>query len=122
MIVNKVTSDKKEWLETMLTEELKLNPDVVGKPLKSALIMYVSFLAGGMMPIIPFFFGSGYSALAIAIGISITASFIVGAVKSRIAETGIIKGGLEMAGLGTGVALIGFGIGTELANLGIINV
>jgi len=27
-----------------------------------------------------------------------------------------------MAGLGTGVALIGFGIGTELANLGIINI
>jgi hypothetical protein len=27
-----------------------------------------------------------------------------------------------MAGLGTGVALIGFGIGSELANLGIINV
>jgi VIT1/CCC1 family predicted Fe2+/Mn2+ transporter len=120
MIVNKVTSDKKVWLDTMLNEELKLNPDVVGKPLKSALIMFVSFLAGGMLPIIPFFFGSG--ALAIAIGISITASFIVGAVKSRIAETGIVKGGLEMAGLGTGVALIGFGIGTELANLGIINI
>jgi predicted membrane protein (TIGR00267 family) len=122
MIVNKVTSDKKVWLDTMLTEELKLNPDVVGKPLKSALIMFVSFLAGGMLPIIPFFFGSGYSALAIAIGISVTASFIVGAVKSRIAETGIVKGGLEMAGLGTGVALIGFGIGNELANLGIINI
>ena len=122
MVVNKVTSDKKVWLDTMLTEELKLNPDVAGKPLKSALIMFVSFLAGGMLPINPFFFGSGYSALAIAIGISVTASFIVGAVKSRMAETGIIKGGLEMAGLGTGVALIGFGIGNELASLGIINI
>jgi len=27
-----------------------------------------------------------------------------------------------MAGLGTGVALIGFGIGSVLANLGLINV
>ena len=62
------------------------------------------------------------SALLMAVGISITASFIVGAIKSRMAETGIVKGGLEMAGLGTGVALIGFGIGSELANLGIINV
>ena len=122
MIVNKVTSDKKVWLDTMLTEELRLNVDVVGSPLKSALIMFVSFLAGGMLPIIPFFFGSGYSALAIAVGISVTASFIVGAVKSRMAQTGIVKGGLEMAGLGTGVALIGFGIGNELASLGIINI
>jgi len=122
MIVNKITSDKKVWLDTMLNEELKLNVDVVGSPLKSALIMFVSFLVGGMLPIIPFFFGSGYSALAIAVGISITASFIVGAIKSRMAETSILKGGLEMAGLGTGVALIGFGIGNELANLGIINV
>jgi len=84
--------------------------------------MFVSFLVGGMLPIILLFFGCGYSALAIAVGISITASFIVGARKSRMAETGIVKGGLEMAGLGTGVALIGFGIGNELANLGIINV
>ena len=122
MIVNKITSDKKVWLDTMLAEELKLNIDIVGSPLKSALIMFVSFLVGGMLPIIPFFFGSGYSALAIAIGISITASFIVGAIKSRMANTGILKGGLEMAGLGTGVALIGFGIGNELANLGIINI
>jgi hypothetical protein len=29
---------------------------------------------------------------------------------------------LEMAGLGTGIALIGYGIGSELANLGIVNV
>lgn len=39
-----------------------------------------------------------------------------------MAKTGIIKGGIEMAGLGTGVALIGFGIGNELANLGIISI
>ena len=39
-----------------------------------------------------------------------------------MAETGIVKGGLDMAGLGTGVALIGFSIGSELANLGIINI
>ncbi len=119
MIVNKITSDKKVWLDTMLNEELRLNVDVVGSPLKSALIMFV---VGGMLPIIPFFFGSGYSALLMAVGISVTASFIVGAIKSRMAETGIVKGGLEMAGLGTGVALIGFGIGSELANLGIINI
>jgi len=121
MIVNKITSDKKVWLDTMLTEELNLNLDIAGHPLKSALRMFGSFLVGGILPIIPFFFASGYSPIFIAIGLSLSTSFIVGAIKSRMAQTSIIKGGIEMAGLGTGIALIGFGIGSEIANLGIVN-
>jgi VIT1/CCC1 family predicted Fe2+/Mn2+ transporter len=122
MIVNKITSDKKVWLNTMLTEELNLNLDIAGHPLKGALIMFGSFLIGGILPIIPFFFSSGFNPLIIAVGISLSASFIVGAIKSRMANTSLIKGGIEMAGLGTGIALIGYGIGTELASIGIISV
>jgi VIT1/CCC1 family predicted Fe2+/Mn2+ transporter len=122
MIVNKITSDKKVWLDTMLTEELKLNIEMLGNPLKSAFRMFGAFLLGGILPIIPFFFLHGYVPLLIAVGISLSTSFAVGAVKSRLAKTSIVKGGLEMAGLGTGIALIGFGIGSELANLGIIDV
>lgn len=122
MIVNKIISDKKVWLDTMLTEELNLNLEIAGHPLKSALRMFGAFLVGGILPIIPFFFAEGFVPLFIAIGVSLSTSFIVGAVKSKMAQTSIIKGGIEMAGLGTGIALIGFGIGSELANLGIVNI
>lgn len=122
MIVNKITSDKKIWLDTMLTEELKLNLEIVGSPLKSALRMFGSFLVGGILPIVPYFFADGYVPLFIAIGTSLSSSFVIGAIKSKIANLSMIKGGLEMAGLGTGIALIGYGIGSELANLGIVNV
>ena len=122
MIVNKITSDKKVWLDTMLNEELNLNLEIAGHPLKSALRMFGSFLVGGILPIIPFFFAEGYTPLFIAIGISLSTSFVVGAVKSKMAQTSIIKGGIEMAGLGTGIALIGFGIGTELVNIGIVTI
>lgn len=119
-IVNRITSDKKVWLDTMLTEELKLNLEIVGSPLKSAFRMFGAFLIGGILPIIPYFFASGYVPLLIAIGTSLSASFIIGAFKSKLANLSMIRGGLEMAGMGTGIALIGYGIGSELGNLGII--
>ena len=119
-IVNKITSNKKVWLDTMLTEELKLNLEIVGSPLKSAFRMFGAFLVGGILPIIPYFFSSGYEPLLIAVGLSLSASFVIGAIKSRMAGLNIVWGGLEMAGLGTGIALIGYGIGSELWHIGIV--
>ncbi|MEM2761150.1 MAG: VIT1/CCC1 transporter family protein [Nitrososphaerales archaeon] len=119
-IVRRITSDKNVWLKTMLTEELNLNLEIAGSPLRSALTMFGAFLLGGILPIIPFFFIGGFTALMVAISISITSSFIVGAIKSRMAKKNWIKGGIEMAGLGTGIALIGYGIGAELVELGVI--
>ena len=119
-IVKKITSNKKVWLDTMLTEELKLNLEIVGSPLKSAFRMFGAFLIGGILPIIPYFFSNGYVPLLIAIGTSLSASFVIGAFKSKLANLNMIRGGLEMAGMGTGIALIGYGIGSELGSLGII--
>ncbi|MEO9296068.1 MAG: VIT1/CCC1 transporter family protein [Nitrososphaera sp.] len=127
MVVNKITSDKGVWLKTMLTEELGLNLDILGNPLKGALVMFGAFLLGGILPIIPYFavkagFMSSLTAIVIAIAISVTSSFVVGAIKGRIAKKSWVKGGIEMAGLGTGIALVGYGIGAELANAGIVSV
>jgi VIT1/CCC1 family predicted Fe2+/Mn2+ transporter len=127
MVVNKITSDKGVWLKTMLTEELGLNLDILGNPLKGALVMFGSFLLGGILPIIPYFAVkagamSSLTAIVIAIAISVASSFVVGAIKGRIAKKSWIKGGIEMAGLGTGIALVGYGIGAELANAGIVSV
>jgi VIT1/CCC1 family predicted Fe2+/Mn2+ transporter len=82
--------------------------------------MFGAFLLGGILPIIPFFFIGGIVALIIAICVSVTSSFIIGAIKSSMAKKNWVKGGIEMAGLGTGIALVGYGIGAELVDLGII--
>lgn len=125
-VVNTITSNKKVWLKTMLTEELGVNLEIVGNPLRGALVMFGAFLLGGILPILPYFIvkagliPSG-SAIATAIGISVVSSFTVGAIKSRMAKKSWLKGGLEMAGLGTGIALIGYGIGSELIKEGIVN-
>jgi VIT1/CCC1 family predicted Fe2+/Mn2+ transporter len=126
-VVGKITSNKDVWLKTMLTEELGLNLEILGSPLKGALVMFGSFLLGGILPILPYFavkagLMSSIAAIVIAIIISVVSSFIVGALKGRMAKKSWIKGGIEMAGLGTGIALVGYGIGSELAKVGIVTV
>ena len=126
-VVDKVISNKEVWLKTMLTEELGLNLEILGNPWKGALVMFGSFLLGGILPILPYFvvkagLMSSITAIAVAIAISLVSSFIVGAIKARMAQMNLIKGGIEMAGLGTGIALVGYGIGAELARVGIVNV
>ena len=126
-VVSKITSNKDVWLKTMLTEELGLNLEILGNPLRGALVMFGSFLLGGILPILPYFavkagLTSSTIAIVVAIVISVTSSFIIGALKGRMAKKSWIKSGIEMAGLGTGVALVGYGIGSELANAGIVSV
>mgnify|MGYP003580785215 FL=1 len=123
-VTDKITSNKKVWLKTMLTEELELNLDIVGNPIKGAFIMFVSFIIGGVLPILPYLLSrSGFIpiqfSLWIAIAISLTSSFLIGAKKANLAKKNWVKGGIEMSGLGTGIALLGYGIGAELysANL-----
>ena len=126
MVVNKITSNKGVWLKTMLTEELGLNLEILGNPIKGAIVMFISFLIGGILPILPYFIVktgliNNFTALLIAISISLLSSFMVGAIKGRLAKKSWVKGGLEMSLLGTGIALLGYGIGSEMNNLGVVN-
>ena len=126
MVVNKITSNKGVWLKTMLTEELGLNLEILGNPIKGAIVMFISFLVGGILPILPYFIVktgliNNFTALLIAISMSLSSSFMIGAIKGRLAKKSWIKGGLEMSLLGTGIALLGYGIGSEMNNLGVVN-
>lgn len=101
-VVAKITSNKDVWLKTMLTEELGLNLEILGNSLRGALVMFGSFLLGGILPILPYFavkaeFTTSIAAIIIAIAISVT-SFIVGAIKGRMAKKSWIKSGSKWRG------------------------
>jgi VIT1/CCC1 family predicted Fe2+/Mn2+ transporter len=126
MVVDKIISNREVWLKTMLTEELGLNLEIIGSPIKGAIVMFISFLMGGILPILPYFIVKlglipNFVALLIAISISLMSSFLIGAIKGKLAKKSWVKGGLEMSLLGTGIALVGYGIGSELGNIGITN-
>lgn len=113
-IVKKITSNKKIWLDTMMTEELKLFPEEFSHPLKSALIVGLSSIAGSIIPLIPFFLTTGTNAMLTAAAISALVLFTGGAIKAKLTIGNWKRSGIEMLMIGMIAALVGFAIGKLL--------
>ncbi|MBI2654375.1 VIT1/CCC1 transporter family protein [Candidatus Woesearchaeota archaeon] len=113
-IVKKITSNKKLWLDTMMTEELKMFPGDYEKPVKSGFIVGISAVIGSLIPVLPFFFFDVKSGMAAALIFSIVMLFLVGAAKANITIGDWKKSGIEMAVVGTVAALAGYLIGSLL--------
>ena len=55
-------------LDTHVREEFGIDPDDLGSPWRAAISSAFAFSIGAIVPVLPFLFGSGYGALAVAIG------------------------------------------------------
>ena len=105
-VVDTITSDPRVWLKVMMTEELGLSPSF-GRPVGAAVVVFVSFLAGGIVPVFPFLFAGGLVALTAAFALTAVALMIAGGIRSRYTGERPLIAGLElvaMAAIGVGVA------------------
>jgi vacuolar iron transporter family protein len=118
MVVRTITSNPRVWLRVMMQEELGLS-EGFGQPLGAALTVFVAFLVGGVIPVIPFMFASGASALWTSMGLTAAALMLAGAVRTRYTGENALRAGAElvaMAAVGVGVA---FAIGRVLHAAGV---
>ena len=110
-VTDVIVSDKKIWLETMMRDELKLQPISKGQPLWAALVVGLAAIVGSLIPLIPFIFTSIAVGIYISVIISALTLFIIGAVKARLTIGGWVRSGVQMAIIGTVSALAGYFIG-----------
>ena len=110
-IVKVITSDEKVWLETMMRDELHLNPVEEKRPFKAALVVGVAAVVGSFIPLWPFFFLPLQSGIYVSMIVSAIALFMVGVVKAKLTVGNWGKTGLQMAIIGMVSALAGYGIG-----------
>src|ERR1051326_3951520 len=92
-----------------------------GNPLmkkKGMIGMKAPTAVGAFIPIIPFFFMSGFPAVIAAFVISILAHFAVGAVKSLITIRSWWASGFEMTIVGIIEAVVTYGLGLAFGALG----
>jgi vacuolar iron transporter family protein len=98
-------------LRTLASEELGLSAEGFPNPWVAATSATLSTAAGAFIPIIPFFFARGYTAVIASFAISTVAHFLIGAAKTVVTGLSPWKSGFEMTAVGLGEALITYGLG-----------
>jgi VIT1/CCC1 family predicted Fe2+/Mn2+ transporter len=110
-LATRLIADPEHALDTLAREELGLNPDELGSPWGAAISSFVAFGAGALLPLAPFVFAAGPSALPLAIGITAFTLFGVGATMSLFTGRGAIVSGLRMLALGALAGAVTYAIG-----------
>ncbi|HEX5586525.1 MAG TPA: VIT1/CCC1 transporter family protein, partial [Acidimicrobiia bacterium] len=101
-------------LDTLAREELGLDPSKLGSPWVAAISSFLAFSLGALLPIVPFFFGTGAAAIAVSAVVSVLALFAVGAATSIFTGRHAGRAGLRMALIGASVAAVTFGVGSAV--------
>lgn len=111
MLVNRITSDKKVWLETMMEQELGLNREGYTPPLKSGVVTGLSYVLGAISPITPYFLFEGFDAFIASVALSVVFLFCVGGLKSYWARVWWVRSGLELTAFGLLAVVVTYSIG-----------
>jgi len=114
-MAERLQKDPKQFLRTLVHEELGLDAATFPNPWRSTLSASVSTAIGGFIPIIPFFFTVGMPAVIASFVISTLAHFVVGASKSLVTNRSWWASGTEMTLVGMQEAAITYGLGVSFA-------
>lgn len=114
-MAERLQQQPKQFLRTLVQEELGLSEEHFPNPLRSTISATVSTAIGGFIPIIPFFFTVGMPAVVASFVISTLAHFAVGASKALVTTRSWWASGLEMTVVGIIEAAITYGLGLAFA-------
>jgi VIT1/CCC1 family predicted Fe2+/Mn2+ transporter len=118
-IVKVITEDRKQWVNTMLTEEwgLQLQPP---SPWRAGLATMAAFVLAGLVPLLPLLFmlqssaGDSFAASCICTGL---AFLFIGLIRGRIADEHPLKAGSETLFVGGSAAAVAYLVGWLLEGL-----
>ena len=115
-MAERIQKEPKQFLKTLVQEELGLSEESFPNPIRSTISATVSTAIGGFIPIIPFFFTVGMPAVVASFIISTIAHFAVGASKALVTTRSWWSSGLEMTAVGIIEAAITYGVGRAFAS------
>jgi VIT1/CCC1 family predicted Fe2+/Mn2+ transporter/rubrerythrin len=117
-VADYLAANPEQFLRTMAAEKLNLTEDALSNPITSAVTGSLSTAVGALIPVVPFFFLSGYPAVIAAAVVSLVAHFAVGAAKSLVTVRSWWSSGAEMTVVGAVEGLVTYLIGIGLGHIG----
>ncbi|MCI4324703.1 MAG: VIT1/CCC1 transporter family protein [Thermoplasmata archaeon] len=110
ILLRRITSSKKLWVDTMMRDELGLPPEVEPEPLTHAGTIGAYYLLGGILPALPYLIGwlTVFQDLELSVAIASAELAAVGILEARYSGKPWFHGLGEilLIGLGTAVAVL----------------
>lgn len=112
-MADRLMSSPESALDTMVREELGLDPGELGSPWGAAIGSFVAFALGALVPVVPFFFGAkaSFPFVAASAALSAVAVFGVGAALSLFTGRNAVLSGLRQLAIAAAAAALTFGVG-----------
>ena len=108
----RLMEDPEVALDTLVREELGLDPSQLGSPWGAAIGSFLAFAVGASVPVIPFLFGEASTPYVVAsAGLSAVALFALGAGVSLFTGRSGLYSGARQVAIGAGAATVTFIIG-----------
>jgi len=94
-----------EWVNFMMRFELGLEKPAANRAHRSALTIATSYIAGGMIPLLPYMLVSdNFTALKLSVVITLVALAVFGALKGKLVGTGWFRSALQTTLIGGAAA------------------
>lgn len=101
-------------LDTHAREELGLDPDDLGSPWGAAISSFITFSIGALIPLVPFLFLKGTTAVATASVLSLATLFAIGSLMTMLTGKHFYRQGFKMMAIGGTAALVTWLVGRAL--------
>jgi VIT1/CCC1 family predicted Fe2+/Mn2+ transporter len=120
MVVNRITSNKKVWLDTMMKDELGLS-EQKKSPLKAGLSTLVAFITAGAIPLAAYIlaYAGKYQIDPFILSslVTVFAFILIGYIKTYVTQIGLLRSILETLLLGAAAAMAAYFLGDYLEKL-----
>jgi predicted membrane protein (TIGR00267 family) len=111
-IVDQLMSDTKLAHGILVKEELGINAEELkGSAMEAALSSFFLFAVGAIIPVLPFFFWTGTTAIVLSTCFSAVGLFLIGAAITLFTGRNVFFSGFRQVIFGLAAAAITFGIG-----------